>query len=175
MEPRSSLTPSAEEPSSTQRAAFRSKPDLIITDRRWRASVPGLEDRVARCLDASRPWLDRDRLPAFLLTDDRTVKGLNATFRDKNKPTNVLTFDGNDTFGDGDIALAYETLRRESIASGKRFSHHVCHMVVHGLLHLAGYDHHRPDEARLMEMTEARILSRLRIPNPWRMGGRRGA
>ncbi|NVN00891.1 MULTISPECIES: rRNA maturation RNase YbeY [Asaia] len=175
MEPRSSLTPSAEETSSTNRASLRNRLDLIVTDRRWRAAVPGLEQRVMRCIEASRPWLDRDRVPAFLLADDRAVKQLNASFRDKNKPTNVLTFEENGAFGDGDIALAYETLHREAKAGNKRFSHHFAHLVVHGLLHLAGHDHHRPDEARLMEMTEARILSRLGIPNPWRLGGRRVA
>jgi len=146
-----------------------------VADRRWRASVPNLEALVARCLEASWPWLDRDRVPAFLLAGDHAIKALNATFRDKNKPTNVLTFEENGAFGDGDIALAYETVRREAKASGKKFSHHFAHLVVHGLLHLAGHDHHRPGEARLMEMTESRILTRLGVPNPWRMGGGRGA
>lgn len=171
MEPRSSHTTPPEDVPSRPEGRLRTYPDLLVADRRWRAALPRLDRLVPRCVEATWPWLDRDRLPAILLTTDRAVQSLNAAFRDRNKPTNVLTFEEMDGFGDGDIALAYETVRREAQAAGRRFGDHAAHLLVHGALHLAGYDHHRPDEARQMEMTESRILARLGIPNPWRLGG----
>ncbi len=104
----------------------------------------------------------------MLLASDATVKRLNARHRGRNKPTNVLTFDPAAPGLPGDIVLALGTVRREAAAAGKRPAHHLAHLVVHGVLHLAGHDHHHPGEARRMEMAEARILRRLGLPNPWR-------
>jgi probable rRNA maturation factor len=61
-------------------------------------------------------------------------------------------------------------VRREAAAEGKSLAHHLAHLLVHGVLHLDGEDHHHPGDARRMEMAESRILSRLRVPNPWRAG-----
>lgn len=140
---------------------------FAVTDRRWHARVPQLERLLVRCLKMSRPWLDRDRNPNILLTNDKSLKALNFNFRGKNKPTNVLTFEEAPGFGDGDIALAYETVYRESSLTFKPFRNHLAHLIIHGLLHLCGHDHHRPNEARLMEMIETRILAKMGVPNPW--------
>jgi probable rRNA maturation factor len=92
------------------------------------------------------------------------VHRLNARHRGRNKPTNILTY----TFPAPEMLLALGVVRREAAEAGRRPAHHLAHLVVHGALHLAGHDHHRAGEARRMELAEARILHRLRVPNPWK-------
>lgn len=97
-----------------------------------------------------------------LLTSDGAVKRLNARYRGRNKPTNVLTFET------GDIVLAAGVVRREAAAAGRPVRHVLAHLVVHGALHLRGHDHGGAGAARRMELRETRILHRLGVPNPWR-------
>jgi probable rRNA maturation factor len=111
---------------------------------------------------------------AILFTDDREMQSLNGRFRGKDKPTNVLSFPGAEGMLPprarrhlGDIALGYETVLRETEAEGKPFDHHVTHLVVHGFLHLLGYDHESPDEAEEMEQLEREILESLAIGDPY--------
>jgi probable rRNA maturation factor len=99
-----------------------------------------------------------------VLAADRTVQGLNARHRGRNRPTNVLTY----TAPAPEMLLALGVIRREAAAAGRRPAHHLAHLVVHGALHLAGHDHHHPGEARRMELAEARILHRMGVPNPWK-------
>jgi probable rRNA maturation factor len=106
----------------------------------------------------------------IVLASDRAVKRLNARHRGRNMPTNVLTFEPAAPGLPGEIVLALGTVRREAAAEGKRPSHHLFHLIVHGALHLRGHDHHHPGEARRMEMAETRILRRYGLPNPWRRG-----
>jgi probable rRNA maturation factor len=103
-----------------------------------------------------------------LLTDDRTMRRLNHAHRGKDKPTNVLSFPGGGAGHLGDLALALGVVRREARAAGRAPAAHFAHLVAHGTLHLLGHDHLRAGEARRMERTEARILHRLGLPNPWR-------
>lgn len=105
---------------------------------------------------------------AILLTGDRQVRRLNWRHRGKNKPTNVLTFEPASRLDGGDLVLAFETVRREAAAAGLPMSHHLAHLVVHGCLHLRGFDHVSAGEARRMELAEARILRRIGVPNPWK-------
>ncbi len=131
------------------------------------------------------------REAALRLSDDADIRTLNKTFRGQDKPTNVLAFPAapaldmhplempvkagpaDDTIGSdraaplGDIILAYETVAAEAAAQGKTFDHHVSHLVVHGLLHLAGYDHGTDEDADEMEALEVRILATLGIPDPY--------
>jgi probable rRNA maturation factor len=100
---------------------------------------------------------------SVVLTDDRTIKKLNARDRNKNKPTNVLTYEQPD-----EILLGLGVVRREAKAAGKTVTAHLSHLLIHGALHLAGHDHHHAGEARLMEQAEARLLARLKIANPWK-------
>ena len=107
-----------------------------------------------------------------LLTDDAAIKKLNRTWRRKNTPTNVLSFPAKLPPGDapaflGDIAIAYETTKREAAAEGKRFADHVTHLAIHGFLHLLGHDHETDAEAEAMEALEIAILKRLGVPNPY--------
>jgi probable rRNA maturation factor len=106
--------------------------------------------------------------PTVVLTTDRAVRRLNARDRGRDKATNVLTYDPPGAGLPGEIILALGQVRREAAASSRRPAHHLAHLVVHGVLHLAGHDHHHPGEARRMELAEARILHRLRVPNPWK-------
>lgn len=108
---------------------------------------------------------------SFLFCDDARIRGLNRQFRGKDKPTNVLSFPGPEPLDDaqclGDIALAFETIAREAQEQGKSLEHHCRHMIVHGFLHLLGYDHEESIEAEEMEATEIRILQALGVEDPY--------
>ena len=104
-----------------------------------------------------------------LLTDDDSVAELNEQFRHKAGPTNVLSFPApaNPENLLGDIALAYGVCAREAAEQGKSLSDHLSHLTVHGVLHLAGYDHQTDDEAETMEDLERRVLAALGVPDPY--------
>ncbi|MDR4308205.1 rRNA maturation RNase YbeY [Chelatococcus sambhunathii] len=110
---------------------------------------------------------------AVTLADDARVRALNAEWREKDKPTNVLTFPAvePDETADapmlGDVILAFETVEREAREEGRTLSDHVSHLVVHGVLHLFGYDHLEDDEAEEMEAIETRALARLGVADPY--------
>lgn len=113
---------------------------------------------------------------AILLTDDAAMRRLNAHFRGRNKPTNVLSFpapampsgagDAESLFL-GDLALGYETCMAEAMAEGKSLGDHLSHLVVHGVLHLMGRDHETEAEADEMEDRERVILASLGISDPY--------
>ena len=103
----------------------------------------------------------------ILITGDAELRRLNRDFRGKDKATNVLSFPGSDGYA-GDIAIAHGVTRAEAKAAGKIFADHAAHLVVHGVLHLAGYDHERPKDAQVMEPLEVKILARLGIADPYR-------
>ncbi|MDR6755021.1 putative rRNA maturation factor [Mycoplana sp. BE70] len=111
---------------------------------------------------------------SLLFTDDASIQAINAEWRGQDKPTNVLSFPAyplapGDTPGPmlGDIILAYETLQREAGELGKPFDEHLTHLLVHGFLHLFGYDHMETDEAEEMEGLETRILGELGLSDPY--------
>lgn len=110
---------------------------------------------------------------AISLADDARVREANRAFRQKDAPTNVLSFPGAppERIGRspflGDIILAYETVAGEAEAEGKRIEDHLAHLVVHGVLHLIGYDHMTDDEAERMERLETAILASLAIADPY--------
>ncbi len=127
------------------------------------------------------PELANPRLTASLLfTSDAEVHSLNREWRAKDKPTNVLSFpmlERDDLLGLsadgppemlGDIALAFETCNREAADKGVSLEHHASHLIVHGLLHLAGYDHEiSPQDAAEMEALEIKALASMGIANPY--------
>jgi probable rRNA maturation factor len=110
------------------------------------------------------------------LADDAHIRQLNARWRGLDKATNVLSFPAADAARIeearllGDIVLAFETVAREAEAEGKPIVDHYRHLVVHGFLHLIGFDHERDDEAQRMEAMETRILARLGVADPYRAG-----
>jgi probable rRNA maturation factor len=103
----------------------------------------------------------------ILLADDEKLRTLNAEFRGKNKSTNVLSFPARSGAYLGDIALAFGVAAREAKDGEKSLAAHSTHLVVHGVLHLLGYDHERAREAREMEALETRILAELGIADPY--------
>lgn len=114
---------------------------------------------------------------SLVLTDDAEQRALNRRYRGHDRPTNVLSFPaaGAPPAGPsappwllGDVVLACETLAREAAAQQKPFAHHLRHLVVHGVLHLLGYDHAEEREARRMEALESAVLRRLGVPDPYR-------
>src|SRR6202030_2954902 len=96
----------------------------------------------------------------ILLADDKRLRALNRYFRGKDKPTNVLSFPARGAYR-GDIAMAYGVTSKEAKTAGKSFADHAVHLAVHGVLHLAGYDHERPKDAEVMEPLEGKIMDRL--------------
>jgi len=138
---------------------------LLIEDPKWR-SHRGLLARLTKAAEAARRSARLKGNFTILLADDRKLRALNREYRGKDKPTNVLSFPGLEGHG-GDIAIAYGVTAKEAKAAAKNFADHASHLVVHGVLHLAGYDHERPKDARVMEPLEARILKRLGIADPY--------
>lgn len=106
---------------------------------------------------------------SIVLSNDQFVKSLNKQYRFKDKPTNVLSFPAGDETMLGDIVLAFETIQKEADSQDKNFQDHCSHLIVHGTLHLLGYDHIEEDEAEEMENLEIEILSELEINNPYIM------
>jgi probable rRNA maturation factor len=154
--------------------------DISIEAGRW-DELPEAEALVERAcrtaLTAAAPNLAGGAI-SLLLTDDAAVRILNRDWRGKDKPTNVLSFPGDDPLDGplnpdlpppqiGDIALALETIRREALDQQKPVDHHLTHLVVHGTLHLLGYDHEEEEEATEMEALETAILAGFGIPDPY--------
>ena len=135
-----------------------------------------LAGRAVIAAEQVAPELAGERLSAsLLLTSDAEVHALNRDWRGRDKPTNVLSFPAAGPGHLGDIALALGVVRREARVAGKRPAAHFAHLVAHGTLHLLGHDHLAAGEARRMEQAEARAMHRLRLPNPWKDLGVRGA
>ena len=137
--------------------AFRWEGDLIVAERRWRFYVRDVLRVVARAMGGAACTAN------VVLTDDRTIKRLNGRDRGRNKPTNVLTYEQ-----PPEILLGLGVVLEEAGAAGRTVAAHLSHLLIHGALHLAGYDHHHAGQARAMERTESRLLARLQIPNPWK-------
>jgi probable rRNA maturation factor len=149
--------------------------DILIESEVWRM-LPEAEDVVRRAIASAASSIEiRRREISVLLCDDETIAGLNAYWRGQQKPTNVLSFPAPPLQGAapdentplGDIAIAYETLTREAEENGKTTSDHLSHLVIHGFLHLLGYDHHMDDEAERMERLERDILAGIGVDDPY--------
>lgn len=173
---------SEKDASSGEGEPSRTCTDIVIEDERW-ASVTDLEELIpnlaAETLRAARLSPGNHSVSVALLSDAE-VRGLNKTFRGKDAPTNVLSFpssaavhakgrEGEPLFL-GDVALAYETVVSEASAQGKTVLQHAAHLVVHGVLHLSGFDHDGDADAERMEAAEGAVLARFGIPDPYRDG-----
>ncbi len=135
-----------------------------------------LATRSALCAyaHAARTQFDAAEL-SVVFSNDTKMQDLNATYRGKAAPTNVLSFAAEtseisvpgEAFLLGDVVLSFETIRRESDAQGKTFENHLCHLIIHGVLHLLGYDHESDACAQKMEALEITALAHLGVPNPY--------
>ena len=154
--------------------------EVVIEDDRWLDA--GLEDLAARAVAATLDWLDRRGAVVVVLgCDDARIAGLNADFRGKPQATNVLSWPAVEHAPRapgarpevpqveemGDIALAYETCAAEAAAQHKTFADHTMHLIVHAVLHLAGFDHMNEADAETMEQAERSILAGLGIADPY--------
>lgn len=147
--------------------------DLAVEDPSW-AAIPDLQALVERAAGAAlaeagaEPGEELEL--SCLFCDDDAIRALNAQWRGKDKPTNVLSFPTEGPGAEamlGDIALAWGTVKREAEAEGRPVEHHVAHLVVHGTLHLLGEDHEDEAEADSMEAMETRAMARLGLPDPY--------
>jgi probable rRNA maturation factor len=157
--------------------------DVVIEDARWAdAGLDQLAESAGAAV-AAELNLAAELEVCVMACDDARIANLNAEFREKPTPTNVLSWPSEErgateeggqpsppTGPDpelGDIAIAYETCAREAKEADKSFEHHVTHLMVHGILHLLGYDHIRDQDATLMERLETKILGKMGISDPY--------
>ena len=152
--------------------------EVLVVAGCWQVE-PDAEAVIQRAIAAAAETVDADvgdAELAVMLTDDSGIRTLNSNWRGIDKPTNVLSFPALQAPAGapsdaprmlGDIAIAYQTMRKEADEEQKPFEHHLSHLAVHGFLHLIGYDHEKDDEAEAMEGLEPEILAQLGIPDPY--------
>jgi len=161
---------------------------ISVEDKRWKNDIKDVQKLVQDCKDAALlcvqddvPFLKKNKNFALnlALSNDKTVWELNKKFRGFDKPTNVLSFANIDdeafekelAFENdvalGDVIIAYETMKAEAEDLGILLCDHFCHLWVHGLLHILGYDHIKEDERLEMEAKEVEILKKLGVLNPY--------
>ncbi|WP_374642681.1 rRNA maturation RNase YbeY [Tabrizicola sp.] len=162
--------------------------ETLIEDARWQGlGLAALAERAARAALAGAGLPGEGFAIGLMGCDDARIAVLNADFRGKPQPTNVLSWPseerGAEFLGEapeppepgpaddpeslGDIAIAWETCAAEAEAQGKPMGEHVTHLIVHGVLHLLGYDHVEDEDAALMEGLEVRILASLGVSDPY--------
>jgi probable rRNA maturation factor len=172
---------------STRRGAMTPQPTIAVLVRTggWRRRLPriaALCRRVAAAALDAVPQAPRGAELSIVLMNDAGMRRLNRDFRGHDRATNVLSFAVRDTAPAaaiagmptelGDVVLAYETVASEARAQGKSLADHAAHLVVHGVLHLLGYDHERKRQADLMETLERDVLAGLGIADPYQLGAR---
>ena len=153
--------------------------EVLVVAECWH-DAPEAEAVIQRAIVAAAESVDADvgeAELAVMLTDNSGIRTLNGNWRGIDKATNVLSFPalqptgarkpGNSPRMLGDIAIAYQTMRREADEEQKPFNHHLSHLAVHGFLHLIGYDHENDADAETMEALEIEILAQLGIPDPY--------
>ena len=161
--------------------------DIVFEDARWEAfGLEALAEPAVRAAFAELGLPEAGFTLCLMGCNDARILELNGDFRGKAKPTNVLSWpseergaaegevpdlpepgEADDPESLGDIAMSYDTCAAEAAAAGKPMAGHVTHLIVHGLLHLLGYDHIRAADGDLMEATEVRILARLGLCDPY--------
>ncbi len=165
--------------------------DVVIKSKKWQ-DEKNIENFIDKTCQNLIPLTDLKKILtkdfelelSVLLVSDAQIKKINSQFRQKNKPTNVLSFPaldenlirnigikkvvGSNTYLLlGDIIIAQETVKKESLAQKKKFRDHLTHLILHSILHLIGYDHEDEKMANTMEALEVKILKRIGIANPY--------
>lgn len=147
--------------------------DVQVQSPLWEAE-PKAEETVRAAIAAAATLVPSGGEVSVALTDNDTIRALNRQWRGIDKPTNVLSFPAPALKTDGqppllgDVIIAYETVAAEAANDALSVPHHLAHLVVHGYLHLLGYDHLTDSEAEEMEALERKILDILRIADPYR-------
>jgi probable rRNA maturation factor len=144
--------------------------NFILLDKRWMELAPTWQDEVMLALEKTAKRLKEDfseREVSIVLANNEEVQRLNKVFRNQDKPTNVLSFPSGQEEELGDIILSYEKVKEEAAHTGILPLHHMIHLIIHGFLHLLGYDHEKEEAAQEMEMMEVCILKDLNIANPY--------
>jgi len=141
--------------------------EIEVEAEAWTGALRDAEAVVDRAAQAALGTVEGDIV--VLLTDDAAVRALNGRFRDKDRPTNVLSFPAPENAAPhlGDIVLAYGVCATEAAAQGKTLADHLSHLVVHGVLHLLGRDHEDDAEAEEMEAEERDILAQIGVADPY--------
>lgn len=154
---------------------------ISIEDDRWKTHRLGLEKLCMTACNAAWQKIGHKKSPPIFVSitfsNDKTIKKINAQTRGKNKPTNILSFQivenvkslpqSATPFPVGDLIIAYETLFREAETESKKPKDHLTHLLIHGFLHLFGYDHMNDFDAEIMEKLEIKLLKTLGISNPY--------
>lgn len=146
--------------------------DVLIKDAGWTEILENPSRFCSRAIDAAQSALEvyKQGEISIALMSDAEIHVLNRAYRGKDKPTNVLSFpDSGPAPLLGDIAIARETVMSEAAAAKLDIEDHVSHMLIHGFLHLQGYDHEDDAEASVMEAIEVRALHALNIDNPYKI------
>ena len=144
--------------------------DIAMPCQGWANTVDDIEKLTRRAVGAVWAKLDTPKSGelSLALMDDAQIQTLNRDYRAKDKPTNVLSFPSEGPAPMlGDIALALETVRAEAAQKNVTFGAHMSHLIIHGFLHLQGYDHETEGEASAMEALEIAALADLNIDNPY--------
>ena len=142
--------------------------EVEIEDPAWTDVLPDAVARVERAAVAALGTVEGDVV--VLLTDDAAVQEINARFRDRDQPTNVLSFPAAESAAPhlGDLMLAHGVCAAEAAAQGKTLADHLTHLTIHGVLHLLGRDHVDEAEAEAMEAEERTLLASLGVADPYR-------
>ena len=164
--------------------------DLVVEEPRWERALPDLDATATRAAELAleAAGLSPDGFAVVLLAcDDERIAALNGEFRGKKRPTNVLSWPAFPLTAEaagasparppaaesggrvplGDLAIALQTVEREATSRRLPLKNHTLHLILHGCLHLLGYDHDRPEDAELMEGLERRALAGVGIPDPY--------
>jgi len=142
--------------------------EVEVEDPAWTNALPDAVDRVERAAATALGTVAGDVV--VLLTDDAAVQEINARFRDRDQPTNVLSFPAAESAAPhlGDLMLAHGVCAAEAVAQGKTLADHLTHLTIHGVLHLLGRDHVDEAEAEAMEAEERTLLASLGVADPYR-------
>ena len=144
--------------------------DIAIGHAPWSEAVPDIKALAFIAVDQVMQELETPKLGELSLAfiNDAEIQTLNCDYRGKDTPTNVLSFPDNGPAPLlGDIVLAFETIQREAAEKSVSLHHHLSHLIIHGFLHLQGYDHETEAEATQMEALEIKALAALNIDNPY--------
>ena len=175
------------EPDTDWISPAQNKVENNFADLRWKALLPSGQPLCIQLLDKFAQVTEISSCTISVLwTNDSEMAGINKQFRQQDKPTNILSFPAQDFLPDihisdtktpdtkasepiflGDMALGFETVTDEAADNGQPAEHHLAHLFLHGLLHLAGYDHQNEVEAEEMEALEIQLLAEMNIPNPY--------